>query len=133
MTAGRRLVVFALVGLGVAGALVLRQQRLGPPTPPGTSGITGARLIELGSTSCTPCKAMHAELAELRKACGASIAVEEIDVWRDEDAARRYDVNVIPTQLFIDGNGREVDRHVGFLARDDIRERFAQHGLECRR
>jgi thioredoxin 1 len=130
---GRRLVVLALVGLGVAGALVLRQQRLDTPSPRSTGGIGGARLIELGSTSCKSCKAMHEELAQLRTECGTSIAVEEIDVWRDEDAARRYDVSVIPTQLFVDADGHEIDRHVGFLARNDIRERFAKRGLECRR
>jgi thioredoxin 1 len=126
-----RIVVLALLGVGIGGALALRHQRLDEPVGPARAGITGARLIELGSTSCRSCKAMHDELAELRTECGGSIAVEEIDVWRDEDAARRFAVRVIPTQVFVDGAGRELDRHVGFLARADIRARFAAHGLAC--
>jgi hypothetical protein len=56
---------------------------------------------------------MHEELAQLRLECGDSIAVQEIDVWRDEEAGRRFGV--------------------GFLARDDIKARFARRGFECRR
>lgn len=126
-----RLVVLALVGLGVVGAFALRQQRSSTPAA-SVPAVTGARLVELGSTSCRSCKAMHEELARLREECGDSIAVEEVDVWKDEEAARRYGVHIIPTQVFLGPDGREIDRHVGFLARAEIRERFAQRGLECR-
>ncbi|MBK7581601.1 MAG: thioredoxin family protein [Myxococcales bacterium] len=114
-----RAAVLGLVGLGVVGALVMRAQRSEPATsaaPP----ARGARLVELGSTSCRSCKAMHEELALLRGEC-SGIAVEEIDVWRDEEAGQRYGVNVIPTQVFLDADGRELDRHTGFLARADAR------------
>ena len=132
MKPATRVVVLALVALGVAGALMLRQQHNDAPTAEPVVVVGGAHLVELGSTSCKSCKAMHEELAQLRTECGASIAVEEIDVWKDEAAAGRYDVNVIPTQVFLDREGREIDRHVGFLARNEIRQRFAQRGLECK-
>ena len=128
-----------LVGLGGAGALALRQQRVQAATVAAatakvaTPAATGARLVELGSTSCTSCKAMHEELAQLRQECGASIAVQEIDVWKDEQAGARFGVHSIPTQVFLDASGREFDRHTGFLARAEIRQRFAQRGLDCRR
>lgn len=76
---------------------------------------------------------MHEELALLREECGDSLAVQEIDVWKDEAAGRSYGVSVIPTQVFFDAQGKEIGRHVGFLSRADIRQRFAQHGLECRK
>jgi thioredoxin 1 len=76
---------------------------------------------------------MHDELAQLRQECGGSIDVQEIDVWKDEEAGQRFGVRVIPTQVFLDAQGNELSRHVGFLARTDIKERFAQRGLECRR
>jgi thioredoxin 1 len=128
-----RIVILALVCVGIAGALVLRHRRLAPPTETVAVLDTAARLVELGSTSCHSCKAMHEELARLREECGQSIAVEEVDVWQDENASRRYGVSVIPTQVFFDPKGRELDRHVGFLDRTDIRARFSEHGLECRR
>ena len=75
---------------------------------------------------------MHAELAQLREECGTSIAVQEVDVSDDEDTPRRYGINIIPTQVFLDADGREIDRHEGFLARTEIRRRFARRGVECR-
>ena len=126
----KQLIALAVVGLGVAGALVLRSQRAPAPQAETTATTNRPRLVELGSTSCQSCKAMHEELAQLRGECAASISVEEIDVWRDEAAAQRYGVTLIPTQF--DANGRELERHTGFLARADIRERFARGGVECR-
>jgi len=125
-------IILALVGLGVVAALALREQRVQAPLVQ-AHAVGGARLVELGSTSCQSCKAMHEELAQLRQECGTSITVEEIDVWRDKEAARRYGIKVIPTQVLFDSTGREVDRHVGFLARADIKQRFAQRGFACRR
>lgn len=89
-------------------------------------------LVELGSTSCASCKAMHEELARLRDECGDQLDVTEIDVWHDEAARERYKVQVIPTQVFVDASGEEFDRHAGFLARAEIRQRFASRGVECR-
>ncbi len=138
MKPGARVAVLGLVAVGIVGALVLRHQRA-EPAASGVALDTEAatvrkpRLVELGSTSCTSCKAMHEELASLREECGASIAVEEIDVWADEAAGKRYGVSVIPTQVFLDADGRELDRHVGFLAQTEIRTRFAAHGVECQR
>lgn len=128
----KKLVVLAVVGLGVVGALVLRELRA--PAPLSEAAATHRpRLVELGSTSCQSCKAMHEELAQLRDECGTSIAVQEIDVLRDEAAAQRYGVTVIPTQVLLDANGQEIDRHTGFLARAEIRKRFSRRGVDCRR
>ncbi len=133
MTNLARGMILAVVGAGVAGVLVLRRQAVQVPAPPVEQvEASGPRLVELGSTSCTSCKAMHEELALLRQECGSSIGVEEINVWEDEAAAAPYGVQVIPTQVLLDGDGREFDRHVGFLSRADIRQRFAERGVECR-
>lgn len=135
---GTRAAVLVLVAAGIVGALVLRHQHAEQVASEATTAseaatVRGARLVELGSTSCTSCKAMHEELALLREECGTSIVVEEIDVWRDEEAGKRYGVSAIPTQVFLDADGRELDRHVGFIARSDIRTRFAAQGVECQR
>jgi thioredoxin 1 len=74
---------------------------------------------------------MHEELGELRKECPDGLEIEIIDVFRDEAKAKPFDVSVIPTQVFLDADGKEIDRHMGFLARADIRQRFAKAGLVC--
>lgn len=128
-------VTLITVALGVVATLGMRSLRPpeAPAVTPTLASARAARLVELGSTSCRSCQAMHAELALLRQECGESITVEEHNVWADPTAAQRFNVSVIPTQVFLDAEGREVDRHVGFLARAEIRQRFAQHRVECRR
>jgi thioredoxin 1 len=86
------------------------------------------KLVELGSSKCASCKAMHEELGELRRECPDGLEIEIIDVFRDEAKAKPYDVSVIPTQVFLDKDGKEIDRHIGFLARAETRERFAKTG-----
>lgn len=125
-----RAAILGLVGLGLIGALALRAQRTSPSSSAAATG-RGPRVVELGSTRCLSCKAMHQELALLRAECGTSIGVQEIDVWRDEEAAQQFGVSVIPTQIFLGPDGRELDRHTGFLARADILARFAAHGHAC--
>ena len=134
MTPRTRVLVLAAVAVGVALALVVRERSGATRSAPETMTATTSRprLIELGSTSCASCKAMHEELARLRDECGDELEVAEIDVWNDEAARERYKVQVIPTQVFVDASGEEFDRHVGVLARAEIRQRFASRGVACR-
>ncbi len=121
-----------LVVASAAGAAVLLRPAATPTAPVvADATLTGARLVELGSTTCKSCKAMHEELALLRAECPSGLGVEEIDVFKDEAAAAKFGVRVIPTQIFLDGAGRELDRHTGFLARAEILTRFARHGVRC--
>lgn len=135
MTPRVRVLVLAALAVGVALALVVRERSSasqGVAESTVTATTSRPRLVELGSTSCTSCKAMHEELARLRDECGDELEVTEIDVWHDEAARERYKVQVIPTQVFVDASGAEFDRHVGFLARTEIRQRFASRGVACR-
>ena len=53
-----------------------------------------------------------------------------IDVWEDPPAAEPYKINMIPTQIFFDADGRERWRHEGFLAKADILAKWKELGLE---
>lgn len=81
-------------------------------------------MVDLGAKSCIPCKMMAPILAELKEEYRGRAAVIFIDIWENPDAARRFGVQVIPTQIFYDREGREVYRHVGFLDRAPIVERL---------
>jgi hypothetical protein len=43
--------------------------------------------------------------------------------------AARYGIRPIPVQVFFDAEGREVFRHVGFFAQDDVNRQLAQMGV----
>jgi thioredoxin 1 len=87
------------------------------------------RLVELGSTSCMPCQRMKPILEQLQKDYAGRLVVEMIDVNRDRDLARPYGVRLIPTQVFLSAEGKELSRHVGYISRENILRRWKEHGV----
>jgi thioredoxin 1 len=72
---------------------------------------------------------MKPVLAELERVHGSALDVRSIDVLRRRHAITEWDVKAIPTQVFLDGTGREIERHVGFISADGVRSVFAHHGI----
>ncbi len=77
-------------------------------------------LLDLGSTTCVPCKAMAPILEEMREAFEGQFDVRFTDVKKDAAAARTHGIRIIPTQIFFDGHGNELFRHQGFFSREDM-------------
>jgi thioredoxin 1 len=78
--------------------------------------------IELGSVNCIPCRMMQPVMKEIEKEYGDAISVIFYDVWqpKDKEMAAKYNIRVIPTQVFLDKNGKEFHRHEGFYPKEDI-------------
>ncbi len=76
--------------------------------------------IELGADKCIPCKAMQPVMQEIAEEFKSTIQVVFYDVWKTPDFAKEYGVKMIPTQVFINTEGKEIFRHVGFFAKEDI-------------
>jgi thioredoxin 1 len=76
--------------------------------------------IELGADKCIPCKAMQPVMQEIAKEYKGIIQVVFYDVWKVPEYAKQYGIKVIPTQVFMDKDGKEIFRHVGFFAQEDI-------------
>jgi thioredoxin 1 len=72
---------------------------------------------------------MQSVLAELRTSHGERLDVRSIDVFKQRNAIAEWDVRVIPTQVFLDGTGRELERHIGFLSAAGVRAVFARHRI----
>jgi len=88
------------------------------------------RLLDLGAGECIPCKMMAPILRELKKTYAGKLDVEFIDTSVNTDAARAYDISVIPTQIFYDGSGKELFRHEGFISKDDILAKWKELGVD---
>lgn len=96
-----------------------------PATPKGLP-----KLLDLGADKCVPCKMMAPVLEGLRKDYAGSLAVEFIDVWKTPTEGKPYKIKLIPTQIFFDASGKELFRHEGFMARDDILARWKALDVE---
>lgn len=88
------------------------------------------RLVDLGADKCVPCKAMAPILEELSVEYEGRFVVEFIDVWKNADAGKSYEVKMIPTQIFLDAEGNELFRHEGFYGKDDILAKWRELGVE---
>jgi thioredoxin 1 len=99
----------------------------GEPAPTvATDGLP--TLLDLGSKSCIPCKQMAPILEALRTDFAGKMTVIFIDVNAGEEggkAAQDWKIQLIPTQIFLDGQGKELARHEGFLSREDILAQWA--------
>ena len=71
-------------------------------------------------------------LEELKKEYAGKLEVEFIDVWKNPDAGRQYGIEVIPTQIFYDTNGKELFRHIGFFAKEDILAKWKELGVDLK-
>lgn len=87
------------------------------------------RLVDLGATSCVPCRMMAPILDELREKFAGQFDVHFIDVWQNPDAGAPYRMRVIPTQIFFDAKGKELYRHEGFYSRAQILDKWQELGF----
>lgn len=87
--------------------------------------------IELGSVNCIPCKQMQPVMEAIEKKYGDQVKVVFYDVWKPEQKhyAQKYQINLIPTQVFLDDNGKEFHRHQGFYPEAEIDKILQQKGL----
>jgi thioredoxin 1 len=76
--------------------------------------------IELGADKCIPCKAMQPVMREIAQEYKGTIQVVFYDVWKTPKYAKNYSIQIIPTQVFIDKNGEEIFRHMGFYTKEEI-------------
>ncbi len=86
-------------------------------------------LAEFGRGTCIPCKEMKPILEEVARDYSGKLNVVIVSVDDYRDLTSKFRIMAIPTQVFLDGNGKEVSRHVGLLAKDDIIVTLAKMGI----
>lgn len=87
--------------------------------------------VELGSVNCIPCKKMQPVMKAIEEKYGGKVQVVFYDVWTEAQKpyAQKYGIRLIPTQVFLDENGKEFFRHEGFFPESEIHELFKKHGV----
>ena len=90
------------------------------------------RLVDLGAGKCIPCKLMAPILDELKSNYVGRLDVQFVDVWKNPDAGKPYQIRMIPTQVFIGTNGKEVFRHEGFFSKEDIVAKWTELGVNLK-
>jgi len=87
-------------------------------------------VIDLGARSCIPCKKMAPILESLSTEYRNKASVLFIDVNENSAAASKFRIQMIPTQVFFNAQGKEVKRHVGFMEKAEIVKELKAAGLK---
>lgn len=85
--------------------------------------------VELGSVNCIPCKKMQPVMKSIETKYKGLVKVTFHDVWKDDAPAKKYGIDAIPTQVFLDASGKELMRHLGFYPEEEIDKFFQSQGV----
>ncbi len=87
-------------------------------------------VVDFGAQGCGPCDMMTPILEELRQEYGDRCNIVFVPVREQQILAARYGIKSIPVQIFFDKDGKEVFRHIGFFAKEQIVAKLAELGVE---
>jgi len=77
-------------------------------------------LYEFGAGYCVSCKDMEKVIAELKTTHSDQVEFRMVYVDKEKPLFEQYKIMLIPTQVFLDASGKEVDRHIGALTKDEV-------------
>ena len=122
----RNVALLVALLIGVQSAV---PQKKSPAIADKKSPIT---FVELGSVNCIPCRQMQPVMKAVEKKYGDQVKVIFYDVWKPEQKkyAEQYGIKLIPTQVFLNGAGKEFFRHEGFYPEAEIDKLLQKQGLK---
>lgn len=91
------------------------------PPSPGVKLVANATasglptIAEFGAKTCASCREMEVILDSVAKKTVGRAHVLVIDISKDHEAAKMFRIQLMPTQVFFDAQGREIGRHMGKL------------------
>lgn len=88
------------------------------------------RLLSFGAGWCVPCRMMEPVRNQLRAEYGDQLELVHYDVDRNQEMARKYNIKLIPTLIFLDAEGRELGRREGYTPKEDILAQWKHYGFE---
>ena len=145
MKAPAKILILLAVAAAVAAAVLLKQNKTAASSDTQAQANVSAtsqaapdaavtaklpRLVDLGAGKCIPCKMMKPILDELKRDYASQFKTEFIDVWENPDEGKTYGVEMIPTQIFYDADGKELFRHTGFFGKEDILGKWKELGVD---
>lgn len=88
--------------------------------------------VEIGAAKCIPCKAMQPIMKAVEEEYKSQVKVVFHDVWtaKGRADAEKYKIRIIPTQVFLDKNGKEYFRHEGYFPKADVVRVIKMQGVK---
>lgn len=96
------------------------------PLSPGVALVANATasglptIAEFGAKTCASCREMEGILDSVAKQTVGKAHVLVIDISKDYEAAKVFQIRLMPTQMFFDAQGHEIGRHMGKLSEAEV-------------
>ena len=87
------------------------------------------KLWDFFATWCPPCKRQAPIVEEISREFEGKVEVRSIDTDQEPELARQFNIQAVPTLVFIDASGKELSRNVGLMSKEEILARFKKHGF----
>ena len=127
------LAVFIIILFSANYHCALAQEKDGKTAPKTEKSIMPlVTFVEIGSVNCIPCRAMQPIMKEVEEEYKGQVKIVFHDVWTPKgkmDAAK-YNIRVIPTQVFLDKNGKEYFRHEGYFPKEGVVQVIKMQGVK---
>jgi thioredoxin 1 len=127
------LLVFVLIFLSANCGQAFAQDKTGKSTASKQSPFKPlVTFVEIGAARCIPCKAMQPIMKEVAETYKGQVVVLFHDVWTQQGRidAEKYNIRVIPTQVFLDKDGKEYFRHEGYFPKDEVIKVIKMQGVK---
>jgi thioredoxin 1 len=79
-------------------------------------------IVEFGANNCASCRDMKPVLHALAQ--DPRIAVADVDILKERGYIGRYQIRLMPTQVFYNAKGEETGRHMGKISGEEILARL---------
>lgn len=86
-------------------------------------------LADFGWRNCIPCKMMKPVLETLAEKQRGQLNVLIVEVYEHEDLTDQYGIKSIPTQILFDSQGKELMRHLGYWAPEEMAPELKKVGV----
>jgi thioredoxin 1 len=87
-------------------------------------------IADFGLGFCRQCKKQAEILKEIRETYGERVIIRMVNVSKEQALTSRYEVEWIPTLVFIDPKGKIVLKKVGPLGYEEIRAQLSRMGVK---
>ena len=124
----KKILILLSMFLGLSFGAFAAEEGMLAATPFAKIPATGAKMIEFGATSCRSCQAMDRLLYSLKQE-NPTLPLFFVNVMKDREAAAKFRIRMIPTQVFIDKTGKIVATHIGRLSREELMQWLRKYGI----
>jgi thioredoxin 1 len=115
----KRIIVLILGVVLLASLLPARAQTPGTSRPLPT-------LLEFDRKFCPDCRKMEMVIQGVKSSYPGQFTVRKLYIDEQDYLFRQYRVDIVPTQVFLDPEGREVFRHQGVFPREQLLQKLKE-------